>query len=316
MNGATEKLELPLYKRQSGKMLKTLQQYKYLYLMMVPVLAYYIIFCYLPMVGVAIAFQDYRITRGIFDSRWVGLKHFVSFFRSEYAWRTIRNTLSISIYSLIIAFPTPIIFALLLNEIRRLRFKKMVQTVTYMPHFISTVVICSIVLDFVATGGIINEILNWFGIDSINFMSEPNWFYTIYIGSGIWQHIGWDSIIFLSALVSIDPNLYEAAAIDGCGRFKQVLYITIPGILPTIIILLILRIGQMMNIGYEKILLLYNPTIYSKADVISTFVYRKGILDANYSYASAVNFFNSIVNFILLVSTNKISKKLGQTGLW
>lgn len=316
MNGTIERVELAPVRKRQRIAVKKLKRYRYLYLMIMPVLAYYIIFHYLPMVGVSIAFQDYRITRGIFESRWVGFKHFTSFFTSQYAWRTIRNTLSISIYSLVFAFPMPIMLALLLNEIKRLRFKKMVQTITYMPHFISSVVICSIILDFVSNGGIVNEILGLLGMNPINFMSQPNWFYPIYILSGIWQHVGWDSIIFLAAIASIDESLYEAASIDGAGRFKQIWHITLPGLLPTVAILLILRIGQLMNVGYEKILLLYNPSIYSSADVISTFVYRKGIADANYSYAAAIGLFNSIVNFILLVSTNKISKKLGQSGLW
>lgn len=316
MNGATEKVQLMKFSTESHSLIKTIKKYKYLYLMAMPVLIYYILFHYLPMMGVSIAFQDFRITRGMLESPWVGLKHFMNFFNSEYAWRTIRNTLSINILSLVFAFPIPIIFALMLNELRKMRVRKMIQTITYMPHFISSVVICSIVLDFVARGGIINELLKLIGIDAIQFMNEPGWFYPIYIISGLWQNTGWDSIIFLAALASIDSSLYEASSIDGAGRLKQVFHITIPGLLPTITILLILRIGQMMNVGYEKVLLLYNPTIYSYADVISTFVYRKGIIDANYSYAAAVGLFNSVVNFILLLSSNKISKKLGQMGLW
>ena len=293
-----------------------LYKYRYLYFLLLPLILYYVIFCYLPMAGVVIAFQDYRITRSIFNSPWVGLKNLMSFFNSYNCFQLIRNTLSISIFGLIFAFPIPILLALLLNEVRKAWFKKAVQTITYMPHFISVVVICSIVLDFVSNDGIINEIIKLLGFKTINFMVQPGWFYPIYIGSGIWQQTGWDSIIYLAALSSIDPSLYEAAIMDGAGRLKQALYITLPGILSTIIILLILRIGQLMNVGYEKILLLYNPTIYSTADVISTFVYRKGILGASYSYAAAVGLFNSVVNFILIYSANRISRKLGQASLW
>ena len=287
-----------------------------LYLMAIPVLLYYIVFCYLPMFGIVIAFQDFRITRGFFGSKWVGLKNFEQFFASEYAWTTIRNTLSISIYGLIFAFPAPILLAILLNEVRNERFKKLVQTVTYMPHFISLVIICAMVMDFCSTRGLINTLITSMGGKAINFMTEPKWFYPIYILSGLWQHLGWDSIIYLAALSAIDQELYEAATVDGAGRLRRIWHVTLPGIAPTITILLILRIGSIMSVGFEKIILLYTPAIYETADVISTFVYRKGLLDGKYSFASAVGLMNSVINFILLLGADRISKRLGQNGLF
>ena len=287
-----------------------------LYLMILPVIAYYIIFHYLPMGGLIIAFKDYRVARGIFGSKWVGLKHFIGFFESEYAWRTIRNTLSISCLGIVFSFPAPIILAILLNEVKHEHFKKAVQTITYMPHFISLVIICAMVHDFCATRGLFNTILNALGFDSIDFLIQPGWFYPIYISSGIWQNIGWDSIIYLSALSAIDQELYEAAAVDGAGRLRRIWSITLPGIMPTITILLILRVGSIMSVGFEKIILLYNPSVYETADVISTYVYRRGLVDGKYSFASAVGMMNSIINFILLLSADRLSKHFGQSGLF
>lgn len=287
-----------------------------LYLMILPVIAYYIIFHYLPMGGLIIAFKDYRVAHGIFGSKWVGLKHFIGFFESEYAWRTIRNTLSISCLGIVFSFPAPIILAILLNEVKHEHFKKAVQTITYMPHFISLVIICAMVHDFCATRGLFNTILNALGFDSIDFLIQPGWFYPIYISSGIWQNIGWDSIIYLSALSAIDQELYEAAAVDGAGRLRRIWSITLPGIMPTITILLILRVGSIMSVGFEKIILLYNPSVYETADVISTYVYRRGLVDGKYSFASAVGMMNSIINFILLLSADRLSKHFGQSGLF
>ena len=292
------------------------RKYWLLYLLLVPIVLYYIIFHYLPMFGIVIAFQNFRPARGFFASEWVGLKYFRAFFESEFAFRTIRNTLAISIRGLIFGFPAPILLALMLNEVRNKFFMKTVQTVTYMPHFISTVVICSIVLNLVSTKGLINEILAAFGVEPIKYASDPNCFYPTYIISGIWQHMGWDSIIYLAALSGIDPELYEAATVDGAGRFKRIWHITLPGLLPTISILLILNLGGLMSVGYEKIILMYNPAIYEKADVISTYVYRRGMEKGEYSFASAVGLFNSVVNFILLILSDQVSKKLGQSGLF
>ena len=287
-----------------------------LYLMIIPVVAYYVIFHYLPMAGLVIAFKDYRVARGILGSKWVGLKHFIDFFQSEYAWQTIRNTLSISCLGLIFGFPAPIILAILLNEVKAAHFKKAVQTITYMPHFISLVIICAMVRDFCATRGLFNTILNGLGLASVDFLIQPKWFYPIYITSGIWQNVGWDSIIYLSALSAIDQELYEAAAVDGAGRLRRIWSVTLPGILPTITILLILRIGSIMSVGFEKIILLYNPSVYETADVISTYVYRRGLVEGKYSFASAVGLMNSIINFALLLMADRLSKHFGQTGLF
>lgn len=299
-----------------GRMKTALKRCWILYLMILPVVLYYIVFHYLPMAGLMIAFKDYRVARGFLGSKWVGLKHFIDFFESEYAWQTIRNTLSISFLGLIFGFPAPIFLAILLNEVKQATFKKCVQTITYMPHFISLVIICAMVRDFCATRGLFNTILNALGFASIDFLIEPGWFYPIYISSGIWQNIGWDSIIYLAALSAIDQELYEAAAVDGSGRLSRILHITLPGIAPTITILLILRIGSIMSVGFEKIILLYNPSMYETADVISTYVYRRGLVDGKYSFASAVGLMNSVINFILLLMADRLSKRLGERGLF
>jgi putative aldouronate transport system permease protein len=295
---------------------KDLVKNRYIYIMLLPVITYYIVFHYVPLYGAQIAFKNFTPSKGIWSSPWVGFKYFEEFFNSYYFERLLRNTVLISLYDLIFGFPAPIILALLLNEIKSNIFKRTVQTVTYLPHFISLVVICGMIIDFLARDGLVNNILNRFGIESIPFMIKPEWFRTIYVASNIWQGIGWGSIIYLAALSNIDPQLYEAATIDGAGRFRQVLHVTLPGILPTVVIMLILRLGQMLNVGSEKILLLYNTSTYETADVISTFVYRKGILEASYSYSTAIGLFNSVINFALLVIANFISRKATETSLW
>jgi putative aldouronate transport system permease protein len=290
---------------------------KYLYMMVVPVVAYYLIFHYLPMYGAVIAFKQFNIARGIWDSPWVGFKHFQDFFESYYFWRVIRNTLLINLYSLIFGFPAPIILALLLNEVRAALFKKLIQTAAYLPHFISLIVICGMIIDFVSRDGLINDIIVWFGGERSALLSVSDNFRAIYITSGIWQEIGWGSIIYLAALSGINPELYEAAKVDGAGRWRQLLSITFPGLLPIILILLILKIGHMMDVGFEKIILLYNPTTYETADVISSYVYRKG-LSGSYEYSSsaAIGLFQSLINFSLLISANWLTKKMNGSGLW
>lgn len=295
---------------------KDLHINKYLYIMILPVITYYLLFCYAPMYGIILAFKDFAPMKGILGSRWVGFQYFHDFFTGMYAFRTIKNTILLSIYNLIWGFPAPIILALLLNEVKNILFKKTVQTITYLPHFISLIVICGLLVDFTQQNGLINNIINYLGGHRILFMQRPEWFRTIYIGSNVWQSVGWGSIIYLAALAGIDQGLYEAASIDGAGRWSQTIHITLPGIAPTIIVLLILNIGQMLNIGYEKVLLLYNPLTYSTSDIISTFVYRMGIQNFNYGYATAVGLFNSVINMILLVSANKISRKVSETSLW
>lgn len=287
-----------------------------IYIMALPVLAYFIIFHYIPMGGVAMAFEDFSIRKGIFGSAWVGLKNFESFFNSVYCWRVIRNTLLISFYGLLFSFPFPIMFALCLNEIRSRALKKTVQTVSYMPYFISVVVVVSILMDFCKSSGVLTQLAASLGDQGGALISRPEWFRTLYIGSNIWQHLGYNSIIFISALATIDQELYEAARIDGAGRWKQTLHITLPGIAPTIVVLLILRLGQIMNVGYEKTILMYGPATYETADIISSYVYRVGFIEANYAYSTAINLFNSVINLVILYLANALSRKLSETSLW
>lgn len=289
---------------------------KFVYMMAVPMLLYYILFHYQPMYGAIIAFKNFSPGRGIIDSPWAGLYHFKSFFEGAFFWRIFRNTFLINIYDIIFGFPAPIILALLINEIRKIFFKRLVQTVTYLPHFISLMVICGMIIDFTSSNGIINDIIELLGGERRTLLLKPELFRTIYISTNIWQSVGWGSIIYLSALTGIDPQLYEASIIDGAGRWRQTISITIPGILPTIIIMLILRLGRMMDVGFEKVILLYNPSTYETADVISSFVYRKGLLEFNYSFSAAVGLFNSIINFSMLVTANWISRKANETSLW
>jgi putative aldouronate transport system permease protein len=284
--------------------------------MFIPTVTFFILFKYIPIYGLQIAFKNYRIPAGIWGSPWLGFDHFEAFFTNIYAWRIIRNTLRINLASLLFGFPAPIIFALLLNEIRSNSFKRTVQTITYLPHFVSTVVIVGIVLDFLSTRGLVNTILESLGMKPIAFMINPDWFTPIYVSSGIWQNLGWGSIIYLAAITGIDPQLYEAATIDGANRWRKLWHVTLPGIAGTITILFILRIGSLMSMGFEKVILLYNPVIYEKADVISSFVFRRGLQERHYDFAAAVGLFNSIINFVLLISANRISRKMGKTSLW
>ena len=287
-----------------------------LYLMMTPVILYYLVFKFGPMFGVPIAFMDYKPAKGFLGSQWVGFKHFINFFTNYYFGRLMLNTVRISVCSLL-TFPAPIILALLLNELKSPRFAKWTQTITYIPHFISTVVICGIIVKLTSSTGGITAILHTiFGIEKESLLNHSENFLPIYVLSGIWQSIGWSSIIYLSALAGIDQELYDAAKVDGAGRLKQVLYVTIPCLIPTIIIMLILKMGNIFDVGYEKVMLLYNPSIYNTADVINTYVYRKGMIDAQYSYSAAVGLFNSVVSLFLVTVTNKISKKVSGNSLW
>jgi len=300
----------------SSRVVKDFLLNKYLYLMMVPVLVYYVIFHYAPMYGAIIAFKDYTPVKGILGSEWVGLAHFRDFFGSYYFWRILKNTLIISAYSICFEFPAPILLAILINEVRNAAFKRVVQSITYMPYFISLVVICGMIKDFTNSGGIINTIFVYFGGDGQAMLQKPEMFRSIYIISEIWQKIGWESIIYIAALMSIDQEQYEAARIDGAGRWKQIMYITLPGIMPTIVIMFILRMGNLLNVGFEKIILLYNPITYETADVISSFVYRKGLLEFAWSYSSAVGLFNSVINLMLLITANYVSRKVNENSLW
>ena len=286
------------------------------YLMLIPVLAFYIIFCYVPMYGAIIAFKDFSPARGILGSPWVGLAHFMDFFSSRYFVRVLRNTLTISLTTLCVSFPLAIVFALLLNEIRSKMFAKTVQTVTYMPHFISLVVLCGKVADFTASDGIINDLIAFFGGNRSTMLNDPKCFVPVYVLSGIWQNLGWDSIIYISALAGVDQELYEAARFDGAGRLRQTFSITLPGIMPTIIVMFIMAVGNILNVGYEKVILLYNPVTYETADIISTFVYRRGLTDMQFSFSAAVGLVNSLVSFLLVMVTNAICRKYSEASLW
>lgn len=299
-----------------NRLKKDLQRNKYMYIIILPVVIYLLVFCYKPMYGIVIAFQKFRPTLGIANSPWVGLKHFKTFFTDPYFGRILRNTFTISFLSLIFGFPAPILFALLLNEVKVKWFKKTVQTITYMPHFISLVVICGLVTTFCQSNGLFNDIIALFGGERENLLLNKNLFYPIYVLSGIWQGMGWSSIIYLAALAGIDQEQYEAAKIDGASRLQQMRYITLPGLLPTVSMLLILNLGSILNVGHEKVMLLYQPLTYEVADVIGTYVYRRGLISGEYSYSTAVGIFNSVVNLVFLVVSNKISKKLGQSGLF
>ena len=287
-----------------------------LYIMIIPVLAFFLIFAYFPMFGLIMAFQNYTPKGGFFHSDFVGFKHFIDFFGSVYFGRLLKNTLAISVLNLLFGFPAPIIFALLLNEVNNKWFKKSIQTISYLPSFISLVIVCGLVADFTASDGPITGLIAKLGGEKINYLGQPEYFRTIYILSDMWQGIGFGSIIYLAALAGIDQELYEAASLDGAGRWRQTLHITLPGIVPTIITLLILRMGTMFAVGYEKIILLYSPATYKTADVISSYVYRKGLQEFNYSYSAAVGLFNSVINTILLIVSNKISAKFAGTSLF
>lgn len=289
---------------------------KYLYVMMIPVLAYYIVFHYAPMYGVVIAFKDYTPIKGVFGSEWAGLANFKDFFGSYYFWRILKNTLIISVLSICFEFPAPIILAILINEVRNKYFKSVVQSITYMPYFISLVVICGMIKTFTNADGLLNTIFMFIGYDGQAMLQKPELFRPIYILSEIWQKIGWESIIYIAALMTIDTEQYEAARMDGASRWKQIWYITLPGIMPTIAIMFILRMGNLLNVGFEKIILLYNPVTYETADVISSFVYRKGLLEFGWSYSTAVGLFNSVFNLVLLISANYISRKVNENSLW
>lgn len=288
-----------------------------LYFVMLLPLAYLVIFHYTPMYGVQIAFKNFIVTKGIIGSPWIGFAHFQRFFKSYQFLRLIKNTLGISFYSLAAGFPVPIILAILINEVRAVRFKKTVQMVTYAPHFISTIVMVAIILQVLDPKiGLINRVIDATGGDPINFIGVPEYFKTIYVVSGVWQNAGYSSIIYIAALSSIDPQLEEAAIMDGASKLQKIWHIDIPGILPTAVILLILNMGRIMNIGFEKIFLMQNPLNMVTSDVISTYVYRTGLVSAQYSFSAAVGLFNSVINLILIVSVNQAARRMGETSLW
>ncbi|SFS52084.1 sugar ABC transporter permease [Paenibacillus sp. BC26] len=288
-----------------------------LYLLISPVLAYFIVFKYIPMYGVQIAFKDFIANKGIWGSPWVGFDHFHRLFNSYFFKRLISNTVGLGLYSLAVGFPIPILLALLMNEVRAEKFKKFVQTVTYAPHFLSTVVVVGMMMMFLNPRyGLVNTLIELFGGNPVNFLTEPSWFKTLYVMSSVWQTTGWSSIIYLAALAGVDHQLHEAARVDGATRLQRIWHINIPSILPTIIILFILELGNVMSIGFEKVLLMQNTLNMGSSDIIDTYVYRSGIQEADFSFSTAVGLFSSIINFALLVSVNSISKRLSKTSLW
>lgn len=310
--------KIPGYTKPSfGKRFKDDMRQNYsLYLMVIPVILFYLLFHYKPIYGTLIAFKQFKPSLGIMGSPWVGFDNFMEFFGSHYFVRLLRNTLTISISSLIFEFPSAIILALMINEVKSKLFTKAVQTITYLPHFISLVVVCGLLVDFLSSAGLINKLTAFFGAEPVSFLQKSKAFVPIYIISNIWQEMGWSSIIYIAAIVGIDAQLYEAARIDGAGRIRQTIHITLPGMLPTILTMLILRCGSIMSVGFEKIILLYNPLTMETADVIASYVYRAGLQEFKYGLSTAVGLFNSVINLILLLGANMLSQKLNETSLW
>lgn len=296
---------------------KLLKRDFHLILLCVPALIFIVTFDYGPMYGIQIAFKDYNSRRGIWGSEWVGLEHFLRFFNSPNFWSVLKNTLSISFYSLIASFPFPIFLALIINQLTNEKFKKVVQTVLYAPHFISVVVLCGMLHVFLSPStGIINNVLASMGLERIYFLGKANLFDDVFVWSGIWQNSGWGMIIYLAALSSIDQELYEAAKIDGANKLKLIWHIEIPQIMPTIVIMLIMNVGRFMNVGFQKAFLLQNPLNLQKSEIIATYVYRMGMLQQQFDFSTAIGLFNNIVNIILLVTVNQICKKLNETSLF
>ena len=289
-----------------------------IYLMLIPVVIFYTVFCYVPMFGLTIAFKDFSPRKGIWGSEWVGLKHFINFFEGPYAPQLIRNTVLLSLYSLIFGFPMPILLAFMIDEVRNKFFRRTMQTISYLPHFISIVVIVGIVKEFVSRDGLINWLILQFNssYSPENLLNSARNFRPIYVISGIWQQVGWDSIIYLATLAGVDPQLYEAITIDGGNRFHRIWNVSLPSIMPTIIILFIMRMGTIMNVGFEKVFLLYSEANYDTSDVISTYVYRRGLINNEFSFASAVGLFNSVINFIMVYIMNKIMGRVSETSLF
>jgi putative aldouronate transport system permease protein len=296
---------------------KSLRKHWQLYLLIVPPVLFFIIFKYIPMLNAVLAFKDYNVMKGIWGSPWVGMKYFNLFFHNPVFKTLLINTLFVSLYLLAVGFPVPILLALALNEVKNRHFKRVLQMVTYAPYFISTVVMVSIIMLFLAPKlGLINKILGIFGIGSINFLGDPNMFRSIYVWSDVWQTAGYSAVIYLATLSGVDPSLYEAAKVDGASRIQKIWNVDIPGILPAAVIILILNVGNIMAIGFEKVYLLQNPLNTSTSEIISTYVYKIGLLNANYSFATAVGLFNSCINLILLVMVNTIAKRLSNNSLW
>lgn len=298
-------------------MLKALVRDRHLILMVLPAVLYYFVFSYIPMSGLVMAFKNFLPGNGLYAGEWVGMKWFERFFSSVYFGRLLRNTFLLSFYSLLFGFPIPILFALCINEVRNTHLKRAIQTVSYLPYFFSTVVVVGMVRNFLALNdGIVNHIIDWLGGKRINFFMEADWFRTIYVATSVWQNFGFSSIIYIAAIVGIGPELYESASLDGINKFQEAWYITLPIIKPTILTLLLLNVGSLMSVGFEKVYLMYNGSTYETADVISTYVYRQGIESNKYSYSTAIGLFNSIMNFVFVFTANSISRRMANASLW
>ena len=288
-----------------------------IYVMLLPTLIWFSVFLYKPMYGLQIAFKDYSIFRGVSGSPWIGWEHFQTLFANDSFIRAVRNTITISAYNLLFGFPAPIILALMFNEILHATYKRTAQTIVYLPHFISSVIIAGIVITaFSPTVGVINTVLGWFGMESVYFLTQPEWFRPIFVGTGIWQEAGFGSIVFLAAIAGVNPSLYESAVVDGANRWQMMWRITIPSILPTILIMLIIRIGNVMEVSFELVILLYQPATYETADVVNTWVYRQGLQSGQYDLAAAAGLFNAVVAFILVMTANTLSRRYSRTSLW
>ena len=322
MSSALEKIP-PILKKRKGflagidALLENIRKYRLLYLFMVPGILYFVIFHYIPMGGLVIAFKDYKMIKGLLGSPWVGFKHFIKLFSTDKFYQVFFNTLIINFYKTLFFFPVPIIISVLLNEIRFIGFKRSVQSILYFPHFLSWVVVAGFVFQFLRPLGPLNQLLmRMFGTEPVNFMAEPQYFRPILVLTAMWRETGWATILYMAQISTIDPQLYEAAYVDGASRWRQMLYITLPGILPIIAITLIIRLGRTMIIGYEQVLVLYNPLVYSVGDVIQTYIYRVGLLNARFSFATACGVFQAVVAFILLWVSNKLSQRFSGHGIW
>lgn len=302
--------------RSKNKFLKNVRQSKWLYLMFLLPFVYFIVFKYGAMAWLVIAFENFNAFKGVFASDWVGLKWFRTFVSDPYFWNIVKNTIVLNLWMLVFCFPAPILLALMINEVKNKWFQKFTQTVSYLPYFLSTVVVCGFITNIVASDGLVNQILNMLGLEKISFLMEPQWFRPIYVISELWQSCGWGSIIYLAALAGVDQQLYEAAAIDGANKLRQLWHISLPGIASVISIQFLLTVGRLLTVGYEKIILLYNGATYETADVISTYVYRRGLIEANYSYGAAVSIFQAVIALILVITANRAARKIGQTSLW
>lgn len=308
--------QIYLGKTKKQSLLEKMWKYRQLYILLLPALIYVLVFCYGPMYGIQIAFKNYKGALGIWKSQWVGFKHFIDFFEGYYFWRLLKNTLTLSLYQLIVGFPIPIIVALILNETKR-KFKKVTQTILYAPHFISTVVLCGMIVTlFSKESGVVNTLMEMAGMERVYFMGEPRAFRHLYVWSAVWQQTGWNAIIYIAALSGVDPSLHEAASIDGASRMQRIIHINIPTIMPTVIITLIMAVGRIASVGYEKAFLLQTSLNVDVSEIISTYVYKRGIVNANYSFSTAVGLFNNVINIILILVANQISKKVSETSLF